>query len=138
MCHQSPKHYIEIWHERPFSLQKVPSSSPDVSNQFKVSQGKINQESNFVVCLFMSFFLLVKSVFCCFNTGCSQGKKRSVPVYLPDVPGDNVATRSHSQRNSLSPNVSLSEVGIIDNPEAIIIKHRVQRLAIRNQKSPLG
>ena len=20
MCHQSPKHYIEIWHERPFSL----------------------------------------------------------------------------------------------------------------------
>ena len=21
MCHQSPKHYIEIWHERPFSLQ---------------------------------------------------------------------------------------------------------------------
>ena len=21
VCHQSPKHYIEIWHERPFSLQ---------------------------------------------------------------------------------------------------------------------
>ena len=24
MCHQSPKHYIEIWHERPFSLQQLP------------------------------------------------------------------------------------------------------------------
>ena len=25
MCHQSPKHYIEIWHERPFSLHQAAS-----------------------------------------------------------------------------------------------------------------
>ena len=27
MCHQSPKHYIEIWHERPFSLHPLTSGS---------------------------------------------------------------------------------------------------------------
>ena len=33
MCHQSPKHYIEIWHERPFSLQRRSRLRPESSRR---------------------------------------------------------------------------------------------------------
>ena len=37
MCHQTPKHYIEIWHERPFSLHQDihnwVQSDPDATTQ---------------------------------------------------------------------------------------------------------
>ena len=34
MCHQSPKHYIEIWHERSFSLHKVKFTIPPFSGHY--------------------------------------------------------------------------------------------------------
>jgi hypothetical protein len=88
--------------------EEVASSSPDVSNQLKLSQG------------------------------CSQGKKRSVSDSLSDVLGNNVATQTRSCQNSLSPSVPLTEVDITDNLEAILRKKRVKRLAIRSKKSLLG
>ena len=85
-------------------------------------------------------YLLLFSVsilFCCFYTGCSQGKKRSVPDSFTDFAGENVASRTRSHRNSLLPNSPTPGVGITDNPEGIIRRQRVKRLVIR-AKSPLG
>ena len=79
----------------------------------------------------------VSSLFCCFYTGCSQGKKRSVPDSFTNFAGENVASRTRSRRNSLLPDSPTPGVGITDNPEGIIRRQRVKRLAIR-AKSPLG
>jgi len=85
-------------------------------------------------------YLLLFSVsilFCCFYTGCSQGKKRSVPDSFTNFAGENVASRTRSRRNSLLPDSPTPGVGITDNPEGIIRRQRVKRLAIRAM-SPLG
>ena len=79
----------------------------------------------------------VSSLFCCFYTSYSQGKKRSVHDSFTDFAGENVASRTRSRRNSLLPNSPTPGVGITDNPEGIIRRQRVKRLAIR-AKSPLG
>ena len=85
-------------------------------------------------------YLLLFSVsilFCCFYTGCSQGKKRSVPDSFTNFAGENVASRTRSRRNSLLPDSPTPGVGITDNPKGIIRRQRVKRLVIR-AKSPLG
>ena len=51
MCHQSPKHYIEIWHERPFSLHDR-SSSPTSDDDDKKKKKRDKEATGFIgLCL---------------------------------------------------------------------------------------
>ena len=46
MCHQLPKHYIEIWHERPFSLHRADQYANELVNQISDDELSVNALQN--------------------------------------------------------------------------------------------